>query len=168
MLTGACTPAARRFAAAAALGLLLAQSALAAGDTRNLISISEDERLYVLQDMRDLLATVNAVVEAAGANDMARLAASAKAAGMASTQGVPAGLPAKLPGPFKQMGAEMHRGFDQIAQDAQTLGDRDRALGQLARTLQLCVGCHAAYGFGSTTSMTNTQQSPATAKGNKP
>ncbi len=51
----------------------------------------------------------------------------------------------KLPMPFKQLGRDTHARFDQIALDAEQLGDPRHALSQLNDVLDNCVACHAAF-----------------------
>jgi len=46
---------------------------------------------------------------------------------------------------FRQLGFSVHREFDQIAMDAESLKDVSTTLGQLSATLQKCVSCHATY-----------------------
>ena len=57
----------------------------------------------------------------------------------------------KLPLEFKQLGFSVHRDFDQIALDAESLGDRDHTLKQLAVLMQKCVVCHASHALSAGT-----------------
>jgi cytochrome c556 len=50
---------------------------------------------------------------------------------------------------FKQLGLDTHTRFDQMALDAEQLGDREHTLSQLSSLLQNCVACHAAYRIAS-------------------
>ena len=60
---------------------------------------------------------------------------------------VPGSLVGKLPLAFKKLGFDTHARFDELALDAEQLGDRDHALAQLNAILMNCVACHAAYRF---------------------
>ncbi|NOY15605.1 MAG: cytochrome c, partial [Gammaproteobacteria bacterium] len=51
----------------------------------------------------------------------------------------------KLPLAFKKLGFDTHAKFDQLAMDANDLGDRDHTLQQLSTLMENCVACHAAY-----------------------
>jgi cytochrome c556 len=53
----------------------------------------------------------------------------------------------KLPLAFKQLSVDTHAKFDELALDAEQLGDPDHTLAQLNRLMQNCVSCHAAYRF---------------------
>lgn len=46
---------------------------------------------------------------------------------------------------FRQLGFSVHRDFDQIALDAESLKDVSYSLSQLSGTLKKCVSCHATY-----------------------
>lgn len=69
----------------------------------------------------------------------------ARAVGEHMGHAVPPALRAKLPMEFRQPGNSVHRDFDQMALNADTLGDVSHSLTQLSTTLQKCVSCHATY-----------------------
>ncbi len=116
-----------------------------AEDGRQVIQVSAAERNLVLGEMREFLVAVRKIVEAAEKNDMDTVASAAAAAGMKVTHAMPAGLMGKLPLEFKQLGMSVHSGFDQIALDAQSLGDPAHAREQLVQLLYKCEGCHASF-----------------------
>jgi mono/diheme cytochrome c family protein len=70
---------------------------------------------------------------------------------MAREHDAPVGMLAKLPLEFKSLAFEMHRGFDTIAKDAETVGSAKQTLGQLAAVLQQCVSCHSLYQVSAAT-----------------
>lgn len=114
-------------------------------DGRRVIRLSEQERGLVLIEMRGFLASVQQITAALAANDMPLVAEQARRSGRAAQHAVPPLLIAKLPAPFKKMGFDTHAGFDQLALDAEELGDREHSLAQLADLMQNCVVCHGAY-----------------------
>jgi hypothetical protein len=118
-------------------------------DGRVRLMLDNAERDYVLGEMRHLLMAVQAIVDAAAAGDMARLALEARKVGMADVKNIPPAirtrLIGKLPAEFRKLGFATHEAFDALALDADSLGDRDHALQQLAALMQRCVACHAAY-----------------------
>lgn len=69
----------------------------------------------------------------------------AQKSGKAAQAGVPGTLTGKLPLSFKTLGFDTHKKFDQLAMDANDLGDSEHALQQLSELLQNCVSCHAAF-----------------------
>lgn len=125
--------------------LIFAGAAVPAPDGRGAIELSPGERDLVLTEMRAFLGAVQGVVQAVSAGDPAGAAAAARAVGSAAAAEVPISLMAKLPIGFKQLGLATHRGFDQLALDADQLGDLAHTQAQLAALLGNCVGCHAAY-----------------------
>ncbi len=119
-----------------------------AEDGRLAILLTDGERARVLSEMRAFLVAVQAIAEAAANDKPGDAAAAARKVGMAAQRGVPVALMAKLPLEFKRLGLSTHRAFDQLALDAEQLGDRDHTLNQLAKLMRNCVGCHAAYRLG--------------------
>lgn len=124
----------------------------ASSDQRARLPLTVAERDIVLGEMRGLLASTQTILDAALSNDLPRAAVAARAAGMGEVEHIPleirGPLIGKLPLEFKQLGFSVHRDFDQIALDAESLGDRDHTLKQLAKLMQKCVACHASYAIG--------------------
>ena len=116
-----------------------------AADTRAVLALTPAERGMILEEMRAFLAGVQTMTAALAADDMKTTAQAARALGTVMTHEVPAELRKKLPQEFRQLGSTVHREFDQIAMDAESLGDPRHTLRQLSSTLQNCVACHAAY-----------------------
>jgi hypothetical protein len=114
-------------------------------DDRVVLELTPAERAIILDEMRLFLGGVGQLSGALGRQDMAAAAEAARALGTKMATEVPPTLRAKLPQDFRQLGASVHRDFDQIALDADSLGDVSHSLGQLSATLQKCVACHAAY-----------------------
>lgn len=118
---------------------------LPARDDRVVLALSPAERAMILEEMHRFLAGVQKMTGALGREDMVAAAQAARALGVSMTHDVPAALRAKLPLEFRQLGASVHREFDQIALDAESLADARHSLGQLSSTLEKCVSCHASY-----------------------
>lgn len=116
-----------------------------AADTRAILALTPAERGMVLEEMRAFLDGVQKMTAALAVEDMKTTATAARALGQVMTHEVPAELRKKLPQEFRQLGSSVHREFDQIAMDAESLGDPRHTLRQLSSTLQKCVACHATY-----------------------
>jgi hypothetical protein len=114
-------------------------------DGRRVIRLTEQERGLILTEMRGFLGSLQQVADALAVNDMQQAAIQARRSGHAAQHAAPPLLIAKLPAPFKKIGYDTHAGFDQLALDAEQLGDRDHSLQQLAALMQNCVVCHGAY-----------------------
>src|SRR3970040_1376067 len=114
-------------------------------DGRQAIILEPSERAMVLSEMRQFLAGIQGMLEAAERNDAAAIAQIARPLALSATRHVPASLAAKLPLGVKTRGHGVHDDFDRIAMDAEALNDVRLSLSQLAATMKKCVACHAAY-----------------------
>jgi len=114
-------------------------------EQRAAIHLTTEEKAHIHQEMRLFLSVTQKIVASAAANDMKKVAESAREAGMAAAHEVPAKLREKLPMQFKKLGQATHQGFDDLARDADSLGDANHALRQLGQVMDNCVSCHAVY-----------------------
>lgn len=114
-------------------------------DGRVAVVLDASERAFVLNEMRQFLAGIQAMLEAAERNDPAAVAQAARLLGMAAAHNVPAGMAAKLPLEFKTLGFSVHGDFDRLAMDAESMQDVRLSLQQLSETMKKCVACHATY-----------------------
>lgn len=117
----------------------------ASHDGRAILALTPAERAMILEEMRMFLDGVQKLTGALGHQDMQAAAAAARGMGQKMVHEVPPALRAKLPQEFRQLGFSVHREFDQIALDADSLKDVSYTLNQLSSTLQKCVACHATY-----------------------
>ena len=124
---------------------ILSGSTAEVAEQRTAILLNDAERELVLGEMRMFLSATQQITEGINRDDMELVAKSARGVGKAAAQGVPGSLMGKLPAEFKKLGFATHSGFDQIAMDAESLGDPAHALEQLSGLLNNCVACHAAY-----------------------
>ena len=116
-------------------------------DGRTAILLEGNERDLVLFEMRVFLESVQLITSGISENDMTRVANAARQSGSNAQMAVPGSLVGKLPLAFKKLGFDTHARFDELALDAEQLGDRDHALAQLNAILMNCVACHATYRF---------------------
>lgn len=103
------------------------------------------ERDAVLSEMRQFLQSTADIVKGITEEDMDQVAASARKSGRAASAHMPKTLHKKLPASFRKLGGDTHRRFDQLALDAEQLGDEGHALSQLGALLNNCVSCHASF-----------------------
>jgi len=116
-----------------------------ADDGRTAVLLEPAERQAVLGEMRVLLETTQAIVEALAVNDMAAVDKAARGVGSAAIQTMDFKLRAKLPLEFKKLGFGTHYAFDEIA-DMAKAGKPVKAIQQkLAATMNNCIACHASY-----------------------
>lgn len=116
-----------------------------AADGRTAIVLESGERALILAEMRAFVESIQQITAGLSREDMQAVAEAARLSGRAAQQQVPVPLMGKLPLTFKQLGLDTHQQFDQLALDAEQLGDPAHSLQQLGRLMQNCVACHAAY-----------------------
>ena len=114
-------------------------------DHRTLINADSQAKEHVLLEMRELLETVQLVLDGALKKDMEKVATHAEKVGLKAMRATPPAVANQLPKEFKMMGRSVHEAMDTIARDARDLGDSTHTLEQLNTTLQTCVACHATY-----------------------
>jgi hypothetical protein len=114
-------------------------------DSRTIVPLSPPHRAMVLAEMRQFLSGLEQLSVALSKDDMEAVARVAHSLGSPMTHHVPADLKQALPEAFRKLGFSVHADFDQIALDAESLGDGKHTLSQLGETLSKCVSCHNAY-----------------------
>lgn len=131
--------------AVAAYRLLMGGHAHPSSDGRAEIVLAPADRDLVLTEMRGFLSAVQGITAAVSRDDLAVVAEQARGMGRAAVGQIPVSLMQALPLEFKTLGNSVHADFDQLALDAEQLGDREHALRQLGDILNKCVACHATY-----------------------
>jgi len=114
-------------------------------DSRTPINITWAEKNLILEEMRAFLDSTQKITAGLADDDIALVIRSAKKVGRASQSGVSKALIEKLPQEFKKLGFDTHSKFDQLALDAESLGDNKYTLQQLSELLTNCVACHKTY-----------------------
>lgn len=114
-------------------------------DKRVVLALSASERALLLEEMHLFINSLQTITDALGKQDMEATAQSARKLGLAMAHEVPPAMRAKLPADFRQLGSSVHRDFDQIAMDAESLKDVSHTLSQISATLKKCASCHATY-----------------------
>lgn len=85
------------------------------------------------------------IVDALAREDMSAVASEARSLGMGMTHKGEDHLRAVLPKDFMQLGMSVHKSFDKIALDAESLKDPKHTLRQLSESMQKCNACHGSY-----------------------
>ncbi len=118
-----------------------------APDGRTTILLNKNERDLVLSEMRVFLQSVQQITGGVTQDDMAQVSAAARKSGRNAQAAMPDSLVGKLPPAFKKLGFDTHVKFDELALDAEQLGDGEHTLIQLNTLLENCVSCHATFSF---------------------
>jgi hypothetical protein len=114
-------------------------------DKRQILMLSEPQRGHVLEEMRALLTGTQNILSALAKDDMAAVAQNARPLGMSMADNAEKHLKGVLPKEFMQLGMSVHKDFDLIAADAESLKDPKHALQQMSVAMSKCNTCHAAY-----------------------
>lgn len=125
-----------------------------AEDIRTPIYVAADRHQELLAEMRGFLVSINGIVRGLATEDMATVAKFARANGRLKMRQdrIKSGRRGRgfdAPQPFQMMGGTLHGKFDEIALDAEQMGDPQQTLEQLAATTAICTACHASYRFVS-------------------
>jgi len=127
------------------LGLLAFAAMADEVDKRQILPLSEQQRNHVLTEMRGLLSGTQNILDALSTEDMVAVAREARSLGMGMVHKGEDHLKAVLPKEFMQLGMSVHKSFDKIALDAESLKDPRHTLRQLSESMQKCNACHATY-----------------------
>ncbi|NDP47662.1 MAG: hypothetical protein GZ085_04570 [Sulfuriferula multivorans] len=114
-------------------------------DKRVVLNLTPNERALLLEEMHLFLDGLQKMTGALAKQNMEATAQSARKLGLVMAHEVPPAMRAKLPMEFRQLGSSVHRDFDQIAMDAESLKDVSHTLSQISATLQKCASCHATF-----------------------
>jgi len=114
-------------------------------DSRTPINLTLAEKNLILEEMRAFLDSTQKITAGLANDNIALVISSAKKVGRGSQSGVPKTLTDKLPLEFKKLGFDTHSKFDQLALDAESLGDNKYTLQQLSELMINCVACHKTY-----------------------
>jgi len=114
-------------------------------DERKALNLEPSERAMILLEMRQFLNGIQIMTDSLSRDDLKAVALAAKPLGIQASHDVPDSLKAKLPKEFKQLASAVHGGFDQLAMDAESLGDTRHTQKQLGSILKNCVSCHSLF-----------------------
>jgi len=116
-----------------------------APDGREVIRLEPRQRDLVLMEMRTFVDSLRDMTQALGTDDYSLFQSAALKVGLKAQQGVPLDLMKALPLPFKQMGMDTHKKFDDLAARAEMGASNSELLQELSQLMNNCVSCHAAY-----------------------
>ena len=114
-------------------------------DRRQILPLTEHQRNHVLTEMRGLLSGTQNILDALSREDMLAVAREARSLGMGMVHKGEDHLKSVLPKEFMQLGMSVHKSFDKIALDAESLKDPKHTIRQLGESMQTCNACHANY-----------------------
>jgi hypothetical protein len=113
-------------------------------DARINLNLTPEERAVFLADMRNMLASIQGVMQGIGESDRERIAAAARQSGNRMARATPASIRAKTPQAFRDIGGPTHMLFEELAVRAQT-DDMDSLTRDTANLMNQCMACHATF-----------------------
>ena len=116
-----------------------------APDGREVIWLEPQQRGLVLAEMRTFVDSLQNITHALGTGDSDLFQKAALKVGLEAQQGVPLDMMKALPLPFKKLGMDTHKKFDQLAANAEQGASNEQLLIELSQLMNNCVACHAAY-----------------------
>jgi cytochrome c556 len=120
------------------------QAAQTSVDSRFNLKFTAQERAVFLADMRNMLASVQGVMQGIGESDRARIAAAARLSGNQMARATPASIRARIPQSFRDIGGPTHQMFEELAIRAET-DDMDALARYTAELMHQCAACHATF-----------------------
>lgn len=125
--------------------LVPVSSGAAEEDARASIRLSAADGEHLRRGMRIYLESVQEIVQALSANDMAGVALAAGKSGAKLIADAPLTAVIGLPPEFTLASSETHRKFDELAETARSGTSRTIVLEHLGEILESCTSCHAMY-----------------------
>lgn len=113
-------------------------------DNRIKLNLSPDERTEFLSEMRDMLGSVQGIMQGLGASDRDGIAAAARRSGNRMARATPNAVRVKLPQSFKDIGGPTHMMFEELAVRAET-DDMDMLARDAGNLMNQCMTCHASF-----------------------
>ena len=121
-----------------------------APDGRQAIILKPQQRDLVLAEMRGFVESTRDITLALGSNDADLFQKAALKVGLKAQKGVPLDLMKALPMPFKKLGMDTHKKFDELADSSKQGASNEQLLTEFSQLMNNCVACHAAYQFQTT------------------
>lgn len=123
---------------------------VAAEDTRIPVYLAADQHAVILTEMRGFLEGINGIMGAISRQDMAAVTDTARRYGSQQMRqhrlaNGEAGPGFDAPQPFRTMAQILHDSFDQMALDAEQMGDPQLTFEQLTTATATCTACHLSY-----------------------
>lgn len=113
-------------------------------DPRIDLRFTPQERAEFLAEMRQMLASIQGILQGIGTGDRDRIAESARLSGNQMARATPDSVRAKLPQSFRDIGGPTHLLFEELAIRAET-DEMDGLARFTAELMNQCVACHAAF-----------------------
>lgn len=113
-------------------------------DPRFDLNIQGADKIKFLGEMRQMLASIQGVLEGIAEQDRNKIKRAAKYSGMRMARATPSHVRASLPKAFKEIGGPTHRLFEELVIRADT-DDMQDLTALTAELMKNCLSCHAQF-----------------------
>lgn len=114
-------------------------------DPRQRLVLAPAQRDMMLAEMRQMLGSVNGILQGLATGDLPAAEKAARASGMARSADVDPHIKTRLPQQFLEWAMRTHRGFDRLAGQIKVSSPQADIIRELATLTGNCVACHAIY-----------------------
>jgi hypothetical protein len=131
LLLGGCAPTSRRQLA----------------ETRERVALAQMERDKILAEMREMMVSLNGILEGIASDDIDKIERSARTSGKLMAERRDPQILSGLPENYRQLVSRTHQSFDKLAEMMKPGKAADEALSGLVEITRSCVACHRSYRF---------------------
>lgn len=113
-------------------------------DPRQNLQLTPSERAEFLSEMRNMLFSVQQILEGIGTSDRDKITNAAKLSGNRMARATPAAVRSKMPESFRDLGGATHMMFEELAIRADS-DEMDMLASDAGKLLGKCLACHAKF-----------------------
>lgn len=113
-------------------------------DPRTSIGLNPEERAQFLSEMRQMLSSIQGILQGISTEDRKMIAEYATLSGNRMARATPDSVRNRLPQAFKDIGGPTHMQFEELVIRAET-DDMDMLLKQTVALMNQCLSCHAQF-----------------------
>lgn len=114
-------------------------------DTRQRLVLAPAHRSMMLAEMRQMLGSVNGILQGLATGDLPAAEKAARTSGMTGSADMNPHIKERLPRQFLEWAMHTHHGFDGLADRIKSGGSQADIIRELAKLTGNCVACHAVY-----------------------
>lgn len=115
-------------------------------DTREVITLSKEEKAWLMNEMRGHFAAIQCILSAIAQGNAEAAKQSATDRGVRHlSDPTRMKFPQKTTDTWKAFAASMHKGFDGVADLMARGAAKEETVAGVAALMQNCIGCHATY-----------------------
>lgn len=113
-------------------------------DPRQNLQLTPSEQAEFLSEMRNMLFSIQQILEGIGTSDRDKIAEAAKLSGNRMARATPASVRAKMPQSFRDIGGPTHMMFEELAMRADS-DEMDMLASDAGKLMMQCLACHAKF-----------------------